>query len=188
MQQIKLLLKLCKGQSWPDLALIDATCTIVQEEENIRKALITFAVNDKNTIRLIRKSKTGSETIVIDGKIIRDQTVTLEKIWADDILLDLDLILALSVFTNEFSQEYLEYCEKNQIEVADTESHWNTWYLNGTWSWSFEQPFWPWYAQQRQTKEQKYLSEDHIELYAGTGTNQHRSLMQELEDLLENAV
>lgn len=186
--QVRFQFEYNKGLSWPELLIrdtVDATMSDVTEFK--RRVYITCAPA-QNSLLINRINKTGSETLVKNGVIIRDQTVTLEKIWVDDILVDLDLILQLSVFVNDFPSEYLEYCKTNNIESAPRDSHWPIWYFNGTWEWSYQVPFWNWYATEKIERQSRYHFGQNRELYIGTNAKDHRELLDELKKRLADHV
>jgi hypothetical protein len=183
--QIKILLELCRGVTWPTIKIEDTVNTVVIDKtENLRNVIITCCPAN-NQVLLHRTNKQGPDTVISDGKIVRDQTVGLKKIWVDNILLDTHLVLDLAVYRNEFSQDYFDYCAQQHIDPEPVQTHWHTWYFNGTWQWQFEQPFWVWYCQQRQNKQKLGLTKEQVELYVGTGTDKHQQLMQQLRTLLQ---
>jgi len=186
--QIKLLLEISRGHNWPTILISDCDISeIISDTGDVREILVRCCPT-KNEIKLVRSNKDGSETVVVNGQILRDQTVTLKKIWVDDILLDLDLVLEMAVFRNEFTDDYINYCAERSVEMASVESHWHTWYFNGIWQWTFDEPFWPWYARQKRDYQNKHLSKEHIELYVGTSAKNHQDLMHTLRELLQNDV
>lgn len=184
--QIKILLELCRGVTWPSINIEGTVDTVVIDKtENLRNVIITcYPAN--NQVVLHRINKQVSDTVVRNGEIVQDQTVSLKKIWVDNILLDTDLILNLAMYRNAFSQDYLDYCAQQHLDPEPVQTHWHTWYFNGIWQWQFEQPFWIWYCQQRQNKQKLGLTKEQVELYVGTGTDKHQHLMQQLKTLLQS--
>jgi hypothetical protein len=183
---IQLQFKCVKGLSWPTLSFNNSVETKVIPVDEYTQTILVTCQSSNQVIFVNRTGKTGQETIVVDGNIVRDQTVTLEKIWVDEILLDIDMILEEACFVNDFPLDYIEYCKKQNIALAATESHWNTWYFNGVWTYKFNVPFWPWYFKKRKEKQFKYHSEKDREMFIGS--NEHQSLLGELKKLLSDAV
>lgn len=183
--QIKILFELYKGITWPTITIENTVdVAVIDQTENLQRIIITCCPTD-NQVVLHRTNKQGSETVIVDGQIVQDQTVSLKKIWVNDILLDTDIILDVAVYRNEFSKDYFDYCAQQKVDPLPVETHWHTWYFNGIWLWQFEQPFWAWYCQQRQNKQLIGFTNEQVELYVGTGVNEHQFLMQQLKKLLQ---
>lgn len=184
--QAQLQFKCTRGLTWPDLSINHCVSVEDKDVTDVEKTQLVTCDLLSNSIVVVRQNKTAQDTITENETIVRDQTVTLERLWVDDILLDLDLVLSLSCFKNDFPEGYIEYCKQHSIESAPVESHWHTWYFNGVWTWNIEQPFWPWYSNQRKEKQSRYHSKKDLELYLGTSGHQHENLLNKLKGLLNH--
>lgn len=80
-----------QGLSWPEVSLTVndqyITRTVIDDQNKTLSAVVNLD-QEGNTIILNYVNKTEQETIVEDGKIIKDQSLELAKVHIDDILVD----------------------------------------------------------------------------------------------------
>jgi hypothetical protein len=181
--QFELELEFSKGVSWPVLEFVNGVNLAENLVDQNKKTVNVFLTSDTNIV-FKNTNKTSSETIVDNsGLIIADQYVKIKKLWADDILLDWQLILSQCHFKPEYSEDFVNYCHQHSIEI-DYNPYPLELYHNGTWSFEFELDFWSWYADLRQQKILKNFSATDIELYFGTDSTERQQSLKTLKDLL----
>ena len=142
--------------------------------------------SSSTVIQIANVNKTELDTVVVDGKIVRDQFVTLRNFWVDEIMLDLDLVKEHCRFVPKYSVGYLDFCKVNDI-VPPPSTQDFTWYFNGEFEFKYDLPFWDWYDQIARQQVSKHFSSNEIEMYFGTATTDHVDLVRELKNLLEKS-
>lgn len=174
------------GQGWPELIFlseVDQLSMQVTDLSPLSKRVVYQFLTNHNQITIRNNNKTENDTVVVDGKIVQDQIVKLQKIWVDNILLDYHLIKPNTKFVPEYSAGYIEYCKSsNTVPPATTEE--SDWYFNGVYTFCYNLPFWDWYATQRHNNIIKNFSQEEIDLFFGNQQNMHNGLMTELKNLL----
>lgn len=87
--------------------------------------------------------KTFNNTLVIDGVIIKDQLVTLEEIFVDNVKVP----------------DFVKY--QGIYKVGDTKTPQAlTWGVNGTWTLNFEYPIIDWILDQKSIYSNEYIKQD----------------------------
>ena len=160
------------GNSWPEIELASAHTNLKVSENQLSeyKKTVTYQFKSTSTtITFKNKNKKDSDTVIEDGKIVRDQYASLTTMLVDDILLDPTLIQNYVIQTPEYSKGYLDYCQANQI-VVNSQTNEYSLYFNGTISFTFENPFWNWYANIRKQQILNNFNKDQIELFFGVNT------------------
>jgi histidinol phosphatase-like PHP family hydrolase len=104
--------------------------------------------------------------------------------WVDDVLLNFDYILSSIKFIPNYKESFLQYCSQHNITV-DHNPHPLELFHNGTWIFTFEKPFWSWYAQQRQRNINVKFNSDEIELYIGIESINKNTNFEKLKKLLD---
>jgi hypothetical protein len=176
--------KFTYGNSWPELEFSTDSVKTILFENNLQQ-LVSYHTEINDCAVIFKNiNKKESDTVVENGQIIRDQTVQLTKIYADNILLSTDLINRHMRFCPEYLPGYLTYCRENNITPEEI-VHSDTLYFNGQWCLEFKQPFWAWYANCRQQEDAKYFSKSKLELYIGKLEPEHAELLEQLKELLK---
>lgn len=175
----------CYGNSWPELQFSTDAMKVSSPVDEYNQLVSYHTVTDDCKLTFKRINKKESDTVLEDGKIVRDQTVKLVKILVDDILLDANLIRPYTSFRPEYSPGYLEYCKQHSITPPEV-VHEDVMYFNGDWSFEFKKPFWSWYAECRHLENIKHFSRRELELYIGTTNQEHTELLEQLKELLKN--
>lgn len=140
--RFELILK--KVNSWP-IWEFNLPVDIVSEVEIHDQKIITLEITtDSTNILLNRRGKTSNDVIIKDDIIFRDQVVHINKLWVNDVLLELHPITRMSKFYPEYSQHDHNYACQHQIELNNV-THTLDFFYNGTWQFEFDQPFFVWY-------------------------------------------
>lgn len=174
------------GRNWPELIMlssVDQLSVHVTDLSPLHKRAVYQFSTTHDQIIIRNNNKTEHDTVVVDGIIVQDQIVKLQKIWVDNILLDYQLIQPSTQFMPEYSDGYIEYCNCNNVVPPETTQDPN-WYFNGVYSLCYNVPFWNWYATQRHNNVIKHFSQEEIDLYFGNQQDMHSGLMIELKNLL----
>jgi hypothetical protein len=141
---LKFELHLTRGNSWP-IWEINQPWKIESElvEGDTKKIALCVFINS-NELIIRNKGKGHQETILDNGKIIRTQSLSINKIWANDILLEKFFIESVATFSPIYNQNDIKFAQQNntvllkQLNTLD-------FYYNGTWNFKFESPFFLWY-------------------------------------------
>jgi hypothetical protein len=173
------------GQSWPKLEFFQDIVKIKEVPVNNYKKLVTFSVDIQQFPFVIENvNKKESDTLVENNVIIQDQIVKLQNIWAENILLNLGLLINYTNFVPNYHNGYLNYCKEHNI-VLESSLQSYSFYFNGKFYLNFELPFWHWYAQIRKPI-QSDLSQQQINLYIGEIGNDQVEHLRNLKDLLNS--
>ena len=175
-----------QGLSWPTYQFNLQNSIIGQNNINEYTRTVTHALSGVDTIS-ITYIKNPNETVLQNGKILRDQTLTIKNIYVDDILLDLNLMLDRAEFLPNYNQQFLNHCRDNNIPIDMGPMHVGTFFHSGTWVLPLAEDFWAWYLDARNQRDNQYstLSQKEKELYLGNTSEHHQLLLNKLQDLLK---
>jgi hypothetical protein len=139
-------LVLTKGINYPDWKIEPGFKVVSQiDTNNTQTIVIDVPVTKLDTsITLTNFGKTDQDTIMENGQIVRDQTLVINRVWANAILLEHYLIKDQSQTMPDYTQSNLDYAKEHNIELARVLQTDKLNY-NGTWKFNFEQPFFEWY-------------------------------------------
>lgn len=182
--QFDLYFEFTYGNSWPTLEFATDVVESTLSMDEHRQSVLYRVTTDDCKIAFKNINKKESDTVIEAGQIVRDQTVKLIKILADDILLDANLIRSHISFRPQYSPGYLSYCQEHNI-VPQEITREDTLFFNGEWVFEFEQPFWKWYARCRHLENIKHFGPRELELYIGTTSQDHKELLEQLKDQLK---
>ena len=177
-------LELHLGLTWPDYAF-NSTSQLVNTVQISDTVKTCTHIVELPTV--LTYTKNPNQTIISDGKIIRDQKLSLQEFHFDDILLDPMLIQNKSYYVPRYNQLFLDYCEKNSIPVESGKLNKLEFYHSGDWYFAPPVDFWKWYSTVRYMNDVKYMSQSEIDLYIGTG-KEHKDLLDQLEKMLDEYV
>lgn len=133
-----------QGNTWPQWT-VNQPSVIVSTIENKNQKIVTVDLTvTSNQIVFSNTGKTGNETIVENGKIVRDQILTINRLWANNILLEKDQISTVSAFYPIYQQDNIDYAVNNNVILLEKLNQLD-FYYNGNWVLEFERPFFIWY-------------------------------------------
>jgi hypothetical protein len=184
--QVELEFEFLLGQNWPDLVFltpVEQMSMQIKNQSSTCKTVSYQFLTHSDQLSIRNNNKSENDTVVVNGEIVQDQIVKLQKIWIDNILLDYGLIKDSTQFVPEYSVGYLKYCESTNT-VPPTVTQDATWYFNGVYTFCYSLPFWNWYAAQRHCSIIKNFSQEEIDLYFGNQQDMHGDLLAELRNLL----
>lgn len=171
------------GLSWPKIEFasdVSLSETLINEYK--KSIIVSGELIDSLAFRNTNKSE--KETILdSQGKIARDQVVSIKKIWVEDILLDLNLLAQYIIYKPVYHQGYINYCKVNNIDIKESLQVYDL-YFNGSWKINFQQPFWPWYADIRRKNDASNMLKQDAELYLGNSSGEYQDLIDKLVWLL----
>ena len=78
------------------------------------------------------------------NKIVKDQTIEIQKIWVNGVLLELMALQQFFKFYPEYRLSDQQYAEQNGINLLICCNETKLFY-NGRWEFEFDQPFFHWY-------------------------------------------
>jgi hypothetical protein len=126
------------GDSSPDQITLDAGDQLVE-----------FTTPDNGTLDINYYSKKETDTVVLDGEIVRDTVWRIKKIWCDGILLE-------SWFQNDccYRPRYFQgYLAGNPNAPLHIHAPYQ-FNFPGTMSWQWQGPdFWQWYFHEKNRRE-----------------------------------
>jgi hypothetical protein len=140
-----------------------------------------FESNSNKNCLQITYHKTEQETVLENGQIIKDQTIQLNRIWVDDVLMEPWLITEGCYYPQYFQGILDKFPDWPGQLPSQT-----IWHFPGLYKINFELPFWPWYSSQRK----KFSQSNHIdkdnerwENWSGSD-NSHQDIVQKIYQLL----
>lgn len=177
--------KLSLGTTWPSFVFhpVAELISNIDIDQYTRRELYAVDIAT-NKLQISNLNKHEGGTIVENGVIIQDQILSIEKIWFDNILIDLNLILPFISYTPHYHQGYLDYCKNNNVDAANTINTYDL-YFNGVWQFNFEIPFWSWYHQLRLMDLTRGLNQSQIERYVGQFDDDTTQLLEALKESLK---
>ena len=172
-----------QGKNWPNLEFYKEITSSEYLIDSYTKRVNIKIHNCQHKLEFFNTNKNDYDTIVENGKIIRDQSVKLKRIWVDDILLNFNYILPYVKYAPDYKESFLNYCMQNSIPIDYTPYPFELFH-NGSWVFTFEEPFWEWYNQVRQKNATNGISQNNIELYIGTHSIDKDTNFKKLKKLL----
>jgi len=172
-----------KGLSWPSVKILYNDNLIGDFTFNKKNSTISFDLNknnaesEKNSLTIHYYNKTENETICKDGRIIGDQSLELNKIYVDGILLETWFYTEhyyYPLYFSGFLQQFPKSLDKIKSQLL--------WHFPGKYiinNLPSCDNFWSWYQQNRQQR----VLEDLIDP-SGQLLNNLRGLTQEDYTLL----
>jgi hypothetical protein len=144
---LRLELKLSQGATWPTWSA-NQPHTIINTREDGYNRFVTVDINIiASPVIISNTGKTDQDTIIKDGQIIRDQSLTIQRMWANGVLLENEQISKFAKFYPVYQKNNIDYAQDHNITLP-LEIHQLDFYYNGNWIFEFEQPFFTWYNQQ----------------------------------------
>jgi len=139
-------LVLTRGINYPEWSIEHDFEIISQVDTNDTQTIMVDIPIDSSCTSLILTNfgKTDQDTVIENGQIVRDQTLAINRVWANAVLLEQYLIKDQSQMMPDYNQSNLNYAKEHNIEL-DKVLYTDTLYYNGTWKFNFEQPFFKWY-------------------------------------------
>ncbi len=128
-----------------DIYINDKLIETVKFEASDKPVSITFACElaDANDIIIHRYGKTIFDTIVKDGNIISDQTLSINNIIVNRI--PLEKLLYLGVFYPDYPEPWHTEQKELGIELPTSMTYHNKLFHNGRWILNFEMPIHVWF-------------------------------------------
>ena len=93
-------------------------------------------------LKIQRSGKKVSQTIVEDGKIVKDQILHISNIEIDDI--SIGNLIFEGVYTPEYSRKWYEENLIKGITLPKTYKNTKELGYNGLWNFEFSSPFYMW--------------------------------------------
>jgi hypothetical protein len=146
-------LKLVRGKDWPKWSFAQPY-TIISKIENHDVQHIKVKVDigpNSNKITLNNFGKTIDDTVIEQDKIIKDQTIEIQKIWANNVLLELITLQKNFKFYPTYRLSDQQYADQNKI-ILPIYSNETKLFYNGCWEFEFDQPFFHWYNNKLMTE------------------------------------
>lgn len=139
---------LTKGNNWPQWTLNNDFQILNESKMDFYKTVDVLIgdIGQQTNIVLERTGKTDDETVIENGQIIRDQTIKINRIWVNDVLLETQAIQKVVQFYPNYSESNIKYARENNIHLEVVKSDLTLFY-NGRWVFNFNQPFFTWYNQ-----------------------------------------
>lgn len=171
-----------EGMSWPRVTIsLNKTQTYSFEISSTQLLHCDFDILDHNHLDIFYH-KTENETVLEHGQIVKDQNVKLNRIWADDVLMEPWFITEGCYFPQYFSgiiEKFPEWPRQLPSQLI--------WHFPGVYNIKFDGPFWPWYSSQRkrfsQTQQHTDKDSERWENWSGSD-NAHEDLVKEIYRLL----
>jgi hypothetical protein len=144
LETLRIKLLLIRGRTWPTWTINQLySITSVVEKDNYRTMTIDIKVSS-NRLVFSNVGKTQDETIIKDGKILNDQGIIIQQLWANAVLLENEQINKVAAFYPVYTEDNIKYSQKHNIVLSEKRNQLD-FYYNGDWVFEFEQPFFIWY-------------------------------------------
>lgn len=98
--------------------------------------------NEKYELKIVRSGKTNSQTVVENGKMIKDQLLHIKYIEIDEI--DIGPLVYEGEYTPEYPEPWATQQREAGNDLKDSFKNVTQMGFNGTWSFRFESPFYMW--------------------------------------------
>jgi hypothetical protein len=154
MHQYDFCIRASQGVNWPNFKFTpESNCVEEIAIDDHTKIVKHRIVSTDSQITLDYFDKRSSDTVVDNnGKIIYDQSVSIDAIYVDNIQLDINVVNQSAVYYPNYREDFVEYCEKNNIVLSTDPQHTTTFWHDGKWVFMFVHEFWDWYYLQRTFK------------------------------------
>lgn len=136
------------GQTWPKYKINLDENQFEYSSEYTKVVKYTGTVSDVLSLNYTVKDQ--QETIVKDGKIVRDQSIEILALQIDGIKIPKQMIEKLSQYVPLYRVDFLEYCKNANIAVDYGPMHSIKFWHAGNWSVALPSNFWHLYQQMRQ--------------------------------------
>jgi hypothetical protein len=178
------------GNSWAELDLCSPSTNLkisISHVTDYLKIKTYMFDTESDNIVFKKTNKKDHDTVVENNVIVRDQYVKIKTIRIDNILIDQLLIQPCMVFVPQYPQGYIDYCIKHNT-VPEEKLYDTEFYFNGTISFNFEIPFWPWYANLMSAREKKYMTPHQNVMYLGNDVASQQHMLEKLKAVLSDYV
>ena len=184
MHKFKIILLLEKGLTWPTYVWSVDAVEIESTLLNSHRKTVGYLINNcKNTIQLEYLHKSTEETIINSaGEILNDQTLKIDSVYVDDILLDQQFLFDHSEYNPNYRLDFINYCNENNIKLQTGPHQSTKFWHSGTWNFEFENNFWAWYSLKRKTLNS--LTVDQVSKYLGQSAEQIQIQLDDLKKYL----
>jgi len=98
--------------------------------------------NEKYELKIIRSGKTNSQTVVENGKMIKDQLLHIKYIEIDEI--DIGPLVYEGIYTPEYPEPWATQQRESGQDLKDSFKNVTQMGFNGTWGLKFDSPFYMW--------------------------------------------
>jgi hypothetical protein len=133
-------LELIKGNSWPKWQFEQDYKILNQTETEFKKNITVLITNINSTLTMHRSGKTDLDTVIENGKIIRDQYLSVNRMWINDVSIELPVVQSLVKFYPAYSKSNIDYAQENNIQLPESTQDFSL-FFNGKWEFEFRQPF-----------------------------------------------
>lgn len=155
---------------------------LINDTTLLEHNIITVDIDNSidNIITFNHKNKSDNDTVVLNGQIVEDKYLAIEKVWVDDILIpDFFVCTKCEIFP---PKSFLDQNKSYKIELS------NNLYFNGNLHYEFKKDFFMWLYNYQRTVDQNYFK-NHNDPDAEQkflGYNQDSTAEQELKQILES--
>lgn len=145
MIQVELELALNRGQTYPTYHtnLNNHKKLVITQSHNTKIVLHTGLVKDYFYLNYL--DKTQNETVVIENQIVCDQSIAVQRMLVDGILIPTVHLKTIGSFQPEYRKDFIEHCQKNNLTLDTGPLNIIEFWHNGQWTIDFSN-FWPRYS------------------------------------------
>jgi hypothetical protein len=136
-------------QRWPQVEISSPGARTVQRTV-VERDIVTLTVpqcDGVSHITIKYVNKTEQDTRVHGDDIVEDQTLTLARVWCDDIVME-NWFLTDGSYCPRYFPGFLQRCP----QAAPTLPSQLIWHFPGEYRMAFRTPFWQWYAKERRDR------------------------------------
>lgn len=181
---LRLELLLTQGNTWPTWTVNQPSTVISISENGDQQTVILDITVTNNRLIFSNTGKSDTETIVEHGQIIRDQTLAINRLWANNILLENSQINNVGMFYPAYQENNINYAKENNIDLPKS-MHQLKFYYNGDWIFEFERPFFIWYnhlLMDSLTEFNHWFKKSHLGIADDEKVTELNSILMQLND------
>ena len=116
--------------------------TGTEENPSVAEFEHELVEGEKYVLQIVRSNKTPNQSVVENGKIVKDQLLNIKSIEIDEI--DIGALVYEGVYTPEYPEPWATQQRESGKELPESFRNVTRMGHNGTWSLQFESPFYMW--------------------------------------------
>lgn len=147
---IDIVVELSFGISWPEYQFNFQNQHMVISTANSSNRLVHHTGTVNHNVALTWSQKLSCETVLENGHIVRDQTVEINKVVIDGILIPKHLLTKISWYEPHYRADFLDYCANQNIEIQNSPQSILKFWHAGIWNLPLPTDFWFKYHSVRQ--------------------------------------
>lgn len=141
-EQITLVFKLVKGTSFRKYHC-NLPFSVIENIEDSVSQTQTISLDIPNSVTCLHITtfgKTDQDTLLENGEIVRDQTLSIEQAFVNGIKIEPWALAKMAYYIPDYTPSQKHWALEHGVELSKTTNE-LCFYTNGTWYWNLQQPF-----------------------------------------------